>query len=149
MRVFSGNSSARGTTPGPSPALWGVPWRCSRLRRRRGGPDAGGQRDPGEPHQRWDCACGFGAHRPSLAPALHRCLLEPVKVEGIRYIAARNEAEAKKDAADRAAIIEALDQQVKRGDKARIGTSAYRRYLRTTKKQAFEIDIGKIAEQSR
>ena len=50
------------------------------LRRPRGCPDAGGQCDPGEPHQRWDCACSFGAHRPGLTPALHRCLLEPVKV---------------------------------------------------------------------
>jgi len=75
--------------------------------------------------------------------------VKEVKVEGIRYIAARNEAEAEKDAADRAAIIEALDQQLKRGDKALIGNSADRRYLRTTKKKAFEIDIGKIAEEAR
>ena len=75
--------------------------------------------------------------------------VKEVKVEGIRYIAARNEAEAEKDAADRAAIIEALDQQLKRGDKALIGNSAYRRYLRTTKKKAFEIDIGKIADEAR
>ena len=75
--------------------------------------------------------------------------VKEVKVEGIRYIAARNEAEAEKDAADRAAIIAALDQQLKRGDKALIGNSADRRYLRTTKKKAFEIDIGKIAEEAR
>ena len=75
--------------------------------------------------------------------------VKEVKVEGIRSIAARNEAEAEKDAADSAAIIEALDQQLKRGDKALIGNSADRRYLRTTKKKAFEIDIGKIAEEAR
>ena len=75
--------------------------------------------------------------------------VKEVKVEGIRSIAARNEAEAEKDAADRAAIIEALDQQLKRGDKALIGNSADRRYLRTTKKKAFEIDIGKLADEAR
>src|SRR5215208_101141 len=75
--------------------------------------------------------------------------IKEVQVEGIRYIAARNEAEAEKDAADRAAIIAALDQQLKRGDKALIGNSAYRRYLRTTAKKAFEIDIGKVAEEAR
>src|SRR5215203_7132517 len=75
--------------------------------------------------------------------------VKEVKVEGIRYIAARNEAEAEKDAADRATIIAALDQQLKRGDKALIGNSAYRGYLCTTKKKAFEIDIGKIAEEAR
>src|SRR5215218_9480758 len=75
--------------------------------------------------------------------------VKEVKVEGIRYIAARNEAEAEKDAADRAAILAALDQQLKRGDKALIGNSAYRRYLRVTAKKAFEIDIGKVAEEAR
>ena len=75
--------------------------------------------------------------------------VKEVTVEGIRYIAARNEAEAEKDAADRAAIIAALDQQLKRGDKALIGNSAYRRYLRTTAKKVFEIDIGKVAEEAR
>src|SRR3954453_7962514 len=75
--------------------------------------------------------------------------VKEVQVEGIRYIAARNEAEAEKDAADRAAIIAALDQQLKRGDKALIGNSAYRRYLRATAKKAFAIDIGKVAEEAR
>jgi transposase len=75
--------------------------------------------------------------------------VKEVQVEGIRYIAARNEAEAERDAADRAAIITALDQQLKRGDKALIGNSAYRRYLRTTAKKVFEIDIDKVAEEAR
>jgi Transposase DDE domain len=75
--------------------------------------------------------------------------IKEVQVEGRRYIVCRNEAEAAKDAADRQAIISALDQQLKRGDKALIGNSAYRRYLRTTAKKAFEIDIGKVAEEAR
>jgi hypothetical protein len=75
--------------------------------------------------------------------------IKEVQVEGRRYIVCRNEAEAEKDAADRRAIIEALDQQLKRGDKALIGNSAYRRYLRTTAKKAFEIDPGKLAEEAR
>jgi len=75
--------------------------------------------------------------------------IKEVQVEGRRYIVCRNEAEAAKDAADRQAIISALDQQLKRGDKALIGNSAYRRYLRTTSKKAFAIDIGKVAEEAR
>src|SRR4051795_1890219 len=75
--------------------------------------------------------------------------IKEVQVEGQRYIVCRNEAEAEKDAADRRAIVEALDQQLKRGDKALIGNSAYRRYLRTTAKTAFEIDPGKLAEEAR
>src|SRR5215218_4314055 len=75
--------------------------------------------------------------------------VKEVQVEGRRYIVCRNEAEAEKDAADRAAIIAALDEQLKRGDKALIGNSAYRRYLRTTSKKAFEIDPGKLADEAR
>jgi hypothetical protein len=73
-----------------------------------------------------------------------------VKVEGRRYIVCRNEAEAAKDAADRQAIVAALDGQLKRGDKALIGNSAYRRYLRATSdRRAFEIDPGKLADEAR
>ncbi|MBA3939478.1 MAG: IS1634 family transposase [Planctomycetes bacterium] len=76
--------------------------------------------------------------------------VKEVKVEGRRYIVCRNEAEAEKDAADRRAIVAALDQQLKRGDKALVGNSAYRRYLRTTTDQrAFEIDPGKLADEAR
>src|ERR1700716_2120736 len=56
--------------------------------------------------------------------------VKEVTAQRRRYIVCRNEAEAAKDAADRRAIVEALDQQLKRGDKALIGNSAYRRYLR-------------------
>src|SRR4051812_43623527 len=75
--------------------------------------------------------------------------VKEVKAEGRRYIVCRNEAEAEKDAADRRAIVEALEEQLKKGDKALIGNSAYRRYLRATSKKAFEIDIGKLAEEAR
>jgi hypothetical protein len=75
--------------------------------------------------------------------------IKEVQVEGRRYIVCRNEAEAAKDAADRQAIISALDQQLKRGDKALIGNSAYRRYLRATAKKVFAIDLGKVAEEAR
>jgi hypothetical protein len=76
--------------------------------------------------------------------------VKEVVTEGRRYIVCRNEAEAEKDAADRRAIVEALDRQLKRGDKALIGNSAYRRYLRTTTgRRAFEIDRGKLADEAR
>ena len=67
----------------------------------------------------------------------------------------RNEAEAAKDAADRRAVVEALDRQLQRGDKALIGNSAYRRYLRRAgtaedkADPAFEIDPGKLADEAR
>src|SRR5215218_1409880 len=86
---------------------------------------------------------------PRAGGAETQLFIKEVKTEGQRYIVCRNEAEAEKDAADRRAIVEALDQQLKRGDKALIGNSAYRRYLRTTAKKAFEIDPGKLADEAR
>jgi hypothetical protein len=67
-----------------------------------------------------------------------------------RYIVSLNEAEAKKEKADRQAIVEGLQAQLKKGDKALVGNSAYRRYLRRTDAgKAFEIDPGKLAEEAR
>src|SRR3954471_22086530 len=87
---------------------------------------------------------------PRAGGAETQLFIKEVQVEGRRYIVCRNEAEAEKDAADRQAIVTALDQQLTRGDKALIGNSAYRRYLRTTSDaRAFEIDPGKLAEEAR
>ena len=79
-------------------------------------------------------------------------LVKPVKVEGARYVVCRNEAEAENDRKDREAIVAALDAQLKKGDKALIGNSAYRRYLRKAGARgvpSFEIDAGKLAEEAR
>src|SRR3954447_3292976 len=86
---------------------------------------------------------------PRAGGAETQLFVKEVQAEGRRYIVCRNEAEAAKDAADRQAIVAALDQQLKRGDKALIGNSAYRRYLRATSKKAFEIDPGKLADDAR
>src|SRR6476661_1130079 len=75
--------------------------------------------------------------------------VKEVKAKRRRYIVCRNEAEAKKDAADRQAVVAALEEQLKRGDKALIGNSGYRRYLCRTGESAFEIDIGKLADEAR
>jgi transposase len=75
--------------------------------------------------------------------------VKEVQAKRRRYIVCRNEAEAAKDAADRQAIVAALQEQLKRGDKALIGNAAYRRYLRRIGRHAFEIDIGKLAEEAR
>jgi len=76
-----------------------------------------------------------------------------VTIENQRYIVCRNETEAEKDRTDREAIVAALDAQLKKGDKALVGNSAYRRYLRKTHatrdEPAFEIDAGKLAEEAR
>lgn len=79
--------------------------------------------------------------------------IKQVTIGAKRYVVCRNEAEAEKDRRDREAIVAALDAQLKKGDKALIGNSAYRRYLRKSaeskNKPAFQIDAGKIAEEAR
>ena len=81
--------------------------------------------------------------------------VKEVKVGTARYILCRNEAEAERDRSERQAIVAGLAKQLARGDKALIGNSAYRRYLRRTPSAdgkpgpAFEIDPGKLAEEAR
>jgi hypothetical protein len=74
--------------------------------------------------------------------------VKEVKVGKDRYIVNLNEAEAKKDKADRQAIIDGLQTQLKKGDKALVGNSAYRRYIKASGK-SFEIDLGKLADEAR
>jgi transposase len=69
-----------------------------------------------------------------------------VKVGKDRYIVNLNEAEARKDKADRQAIIDGLQSQLKKGDKALVGNSAFRRDIKTSGK-SFEIDLGKLADE--
>jgi hypothetical protein len=78
--------------------------------------------------------------------------VKQVKAEGVRYVVCRNDAEAENERKDREAIVAALDAQLRKGDKALIGNSAYRRYLRTAGAKgahSFEIDAGKLAEEAR
>ena len=78
--------------------------------------------------------------------------VKQVKVDGVRYVVCRNEEEAENDRKEREAIVASLDAQLKKGDKALIGNSAYRRYLRKAGARgasSFEIDAGKLAEEAR
>src|SRR6201989_1226400 len=52
-----------------------------------------------------------------------------VNLGGGRYIVCINHQQAEKDAADRAAVLAALERQLKRGDKALVGNTGYRRFL--------------------
>ena len=64
-----------------------------------------------------------------------------------RYIVCYNEDQARKDAADRAAIVESLKEKLKNGDKSLVGNKGYRRYLKTAGKEHFTIDEAKLAEE--
>ena len=76
--------------------------------------------------------------------------VKEVTVDGARYIVCRNEAEAEKDRADRQAIVAGLEKRLAGGEKALVGNRAYRRYLRKRGAgPAFEIDVGKLADEAR
>ena len=50
-----------------------------------------------------------------------------MKVEGRRYIVCHNEDQARKDRADREAIVAALEEKLTRGEKSLVGNKGYRK----------------------
>ena len=55
----------------------------------------------------------------------------------------------KDHAADRASIVAALERQLAKGDKALVGNTGYRRYLKTISDDHFAIDLDKIEEDKK
>ena len=75
--------------------------------------------------------------------------VKEVRVDQRRYVVCLNEDEARKEAADREAIVAALREQLRSGDKSLVGNKGYRRYLSGSDSPHFEIDEAKIAEDAR
>ena len=78
----------------------------------------------------------------------------PLKVKEVwvgerRYVVRLNEDEARKDATDREAIVAALREQLRSGDKSLVGHKGYRRYLSGSDSPHFGIDEAKVAEDAR
>src|SRR3954454_22325017 len=78
----------------------------------------------------------------------------PLKVQEVwvgarRYVVCVNEDEPRKDAADREAIVTALREQLRCGDKSLVGNKGYRRYLSGGDSPGYRIDEAKIAEEAR
>jgi transposase len=65
-----------------------------------------------------------------------------------RYIVCLNTRQARKDTADREAIVAALKKQLKKGAKSLVGNKGFRRYLKMAKGSA-RIDVDKIKYESR
>ena len=74
--------------------------------------------------------------------------VKQVMIDDRRYIVCRNEDQAKKDAPDRAAIISALKEKLKQGDKALVGNKGYRKYIQT-QGERFILDEAKIKAEAR
>jgi IS4 transposase len=77
----------------------------------------------------------------------------PLKVKEVwvkdrRYIVCCNEEQARKDAADREAIVDSLRQQLRQGAKSLVGNKGYRKYLKNPR-VGFAIDEERIAQESR
>lgn len=74
--------------------------------------------------------------------------VKEVMVDERRYIVCFNEDQAKKDAADRDAIIANLREKLPQGAKALVGNKGYRKYL-TKPADGFAIDEAKVAHEAR
>jgi hypothetical protein len=72
-----------------------------------------------------------------------------VKIGDRRYIVCRNLAEAGRDAVQRNAILDGLRAKLAQGDKALVGNSGFRRYLKTVSVEHFAIDQTRVAEDAR
>jgi Transposase DDE domain len=66
-----------------------------------------------------------------------------------RYIVCVNHQEAAKDAAERQSILASLARQLKKGDKALVGNTGYRRFLMTEGSGHFAIDRAKAEEDAK
>ena len=72
--------------------------------------------------------------------------VKEVKIGRKRYIVCHNEEQARKDRYDRGVIIDALRDQLGKGDKSLVGNKGYRRYLKC-EGAGFEIDEDKILSE--
>ena len=74
--------------------------------------------------------------------------VKEVWVEGRRYIVCHNPQEAARDAADREAIVKALEDELKQGVRQLVGNRGYRRFLRVDR-DAVTIDLKKVEAEAR
>ena len=74
--------------------------------------------------------------------------VKEVTIEQRRYIVCLNERQARKDAADRRAILEALQEKIRSNPKSLVGNKGYRKYL-SINRDSVSIDLKKILEEER
>jgi len=74
--------------------------------------------------------------------------VKEVWVEDRRYIVCYNPQEAAKDAADRQAILKALEDKLKQGAKSMVGNRGYRRFLKV-ERGAVSLDAAKVEAEAR
>ncbi len=88
----------------------------------------------------------YGTKKHSKDPAPLK--VKEVWVEDRRYIVCHNEDRAKKDRADREAIVAGLRDQLRRGAKSLVGNKGYRKFLKTRCGGGFDVDETKIQSEA-
>ena len=86
---------------------------------------------------------------PRVSGELTELEAKQVKIGNRRYIVCRNLAEARRDAEQRSAILDGLRAKLAQGDKALVGNSGFRRYLKTVSPEHFAVDETRVAEDAR
>src|ERR1700745_1970648 len=86
---------------------------------------------------------------PRVSGELTELEAKQVKIGNRRYIVCRNLAEARRDAEQRSVILDGLRAKLAQGDKALVGNSGFRRYLRTVSAEHFAVDETRVAEDAR
>jgi hypothetical protein len=95
-----------------------------------------------------------GRYREVNGPRVKSNDPSPLKVKQVlvderRYIVCHNEEQARKDRADREAILEKLREQLKQGAKSLVGNKGFKKYLTAPAGAAFEIDDAKVGRDAR
>lgn len=75
--------------------------------------------------------------------------VKEVRVADRRYIIAYNEERARRDRATREAIVASLREKLSRGEKSLVGNKGYRKYVKTTGEDHFEVDEEKMEQEKR
>ena len=75
--------------------------------------------------------------------------VKDLEVEGRRYVVCLNEEEKRKDAHDRAAILESLGKALKGGDKSLVGNKGFRRFLKSGGRGRFAVDEEQVRRDAK
>lgn len=75
--------------------------------------------------------------------------VKEVRIAERRYVVCYNPDQATKDRADREAIVAALSDKLKQGDKSLVGNKGYRKYLKAVEGKRFEIDRAKVESEAK
>lgn len=89
----------------------------------------------------------FGPRKMSKDPAPLK--VKEVRIQDRRYVICHNEDQARKDRADREAMLAGLQARLRQSATSLVGNKGYRKFLRTRPGGGFELDPAKIEKDAR